>query len=187
MTRRREQYAQRATLDALAKRPAIRRGRGHQERAQAALLLAAALISGVHSHGYLSSPRARNLVASEDKVWCVIRSADSDALADGMLASVKTSLTLNRTTRWPITEDDPQPETCPHCLNRGMVARSSRQIVVMLFHSHSLQCDKVERWRDAASLGMVLVRATTTAPRTPWAGRCQRMSRPNGYRDKRWC
>ena len=72
-------------------------------------------------------------MASEDKVWCVIRSADSDALADGMLASVKTSLTLNRTTRWPITEDDPQPETCPHCLNRGkdstIVETSSGHVV----------------------------------------------------------
>ncbi|KAL7527162.1 hypothetical protein ACHAWF_002061 [Thalassiosira exigua] len=40
-------------------------------------------------HGYLASPRSRNLVAHEETVW------------------------------WPQTENDPEPETCPHCLNRG--------------------------------------------------------------------
>lgn len=40
-------------------------------------------------HGYLASPRSRNLLASQETVW------------------------------WPLTEDDPEPETCPHCLGRG--------------------------------------------------------------------
>ena len=43
----------------------------------------------VNSHGYLASPRSRNFLASEETVW------------------------------WPQTEDDPQPENCPHCLNLG--------------------------------------------------------------------
>jgi len=45
--------------------------------------------TAVSGHGYLSSPRSRNLVASQDTKW------------------------------WPLTEYDPAPETCPHCLNRG--------------------------------------------------------------------
>mmetsp|Transcript_18003 Transcript_18003/g.32560 ORF Transcript_18003/g.32560 Transcript_18003/m.32560 type:complete len:250 (+) Transcript_18003:316-1065(+) len=44
------------------------------------------LVSG---HGYMTSPRSRNLVASEETSW--------------------TSKTVN----------DPQPETCPQCLNTG--------------------------------------------------------------------
>jgi len=43
----------------------------------------------VKSHGYISSPRSRNLVAYEDKIY------------------------------YPLTADRPQPEDCPHCLNRG--------------------------------------------------------------------
>lgn len=43
----------------------------------------------VQSHGFLSSPRSRNLVAFQDRVY------------------------------YPITADDPQPEDCPNCLNRG--------------------------------------------------------------------
>lgn len=43
----------------------------------------------VHGHGYLTSPRSRNLLAYQETVW------------------------------WPQTENDPEPETCPHCLNRG--------------------------------------------------------------------
>eukprot|EP00984_Skeletonema_dohrnii_P023018 scaffold12144_cov111-Skeletonema_dohrnii-CCMP3373.AAC.1 len=42
------------------------------------------LVSG---HGYMTSPRSRNLLASEETVW------------------------------WPQTEQDPMPESCPHCLN----------------------------------------------------------------------
>jgi len=40
-------------------------------------------------HGYMSSPRSRNFVAAEDGVW------------------------------WGGTEDNPEKENCPHCLNRG--------------------------------------------------------------------
>lgn len=47
------------------------------------------LVSG---HGYLSSPRSRNLLAYEETVW------------------------------WPLTENDPAPETCPQCLNKGGTA-----------------------------------------------------------------
>ena len=46
-------------------------------------------INLVNAHGYIKSPRSRNLLAFEDTVW------------------------------WPITANDPEPETCPHCLNRG--------------------------------------------------------------------
>jgi len=45
--------------------------------------------SGVNGHGYVRSPRSRNWVAYEDGVW------------NGA------------------TEDHPEKETCPHCLNRG--------------------------------------------------------------------
>lgn len=54
---------------------------------QLILVFAAGWLS--NGHGYLKSPRARNLVAFEETVW------------------------------WPQTDKDPQPETCPHCLNRG--------------------------------------------------------------------
>lgn len=47
------------------------------------------LVHLVDGHGYLSSPRSRNLLAYEETVW------------------------------WPLTENDPAPETCPQCLNRG--------------------------------------------------------------------
>mmetsp|Transcript_5231 Transcript_5231/g.9608 ORF Transcript_5231/g.9608 Transcript_5231/m.9608 type:complete len:307 (+) Transcript_5231:1-921(+) len=53
------------------------------------LCIASWLVKQADSHGYLSSPRSRNLLASEETVW------------------------------WPQTENDPEPETCPHCLNRG--------------------------------------------------------------------
>ena len=43
----------------------------------------------VQSHGYLSTPRSRNLVAYQDRVY------------------------------YPITSADPLPEDCPQCLNRG--------------------------------------------------------------------
>lgn len=43
----------------------------------------------VLSHGFLSTPRSRNLVAYEDRVY------------------------------YPLTSDDPLPEDCPNCLNRG--------------------------------------------------------------------
>ena len=43
----------------------------------------------VEGHGYIKSPRARNFVAYEDTIW------------------------------HPQTANDPEPETCPHCLNRG--------------------------------------------------------------------
>jgi hypothetical protein len=47
------------------------------------------LLHQASGHGYLSSPRSRNLLAFEETVW------------------------------WPQTANDPEPETCPHCLNRG--------------------------------------------------------------------
>ncbi|KAL3809554.1 hypothetical protein ACHAXA_001828 [Cyclostephanos tholiformis] len=47
------------------------------------------MVAVVHGHGYLVSPRSRNLRAYEDTVW------------------------------WPQTEYDPEPESCPHCLNLG--------------------------------------------------------------------
>ena len=48
----------------------------------------------IEGHGYIKSPRARNLVAYEDTVW------------------------------HPQTANDPEPETCPHCLNRdGILAQ----------------------------------------------------------------
>ena len=57
------------------------------------LLLVIATIPRRHmtanAHGYLVSPRSRNLRAYEDTVW------------------------------WPQTELDPEPESCPHCLNLG--------------------------------------------------------------------
>ena len=53
------------------------------------LLLLTTILHQTHGHGYLKSPRSRNLVAHEDTVW------------------------------WPLTDNNPQPETCPHCLNRG--------------------------------------------------------------------
>ena len=43
----------------------------------------------VQSHGFLSTPRSRNLVAYQDRVY------------------------------YPITSADPLPEDCPNCLNRG--------------------------------------------------------------------
>jgi len=43
------------------------------------------------AHGFLASPRSRNLVAYEDRVY------------------------------YPQTENDPLPEDCPNCLNRGGV------------------------------------------------------------------
>lgn len=43
------------------------------------------------SHGFLSTPRSRNLVAYQDRVY------------------------------YPLTENDPLPEDCPNCLNRGGV------------------------------------------------------------------
>ena len=59
----------------------------------ALLLLLLLLLLGrpvhVTSHGFLSSPRSRNLVAYEDRVY------------------------------YPQTSDDPEPEDCPACLNRG--------------------------------------------------------------------
>jgi hypothetical protein len=48
-----------------------------------------AWLGGVSGHGYLASPRSRNLRAYEETVW------------------------------WPQTENDPEPESCPHCLNLG--------------------------------------------------------------------
>ena len=47
--------------------------------------------STANGHGYLSSPRSRNLLAHEETVW------------------------------FAPTSNDPEPETCPHCLNRGGV------------------------------------------------------------------
>ncbi|KAL7521899.1 hypothetical protein ACHAWX_006594 [Stephanocyclus meneghinianus] len=46
-------------------------------------------LESVHGHGYMTGPRSRNWLAFQETVW------------------------------WPQTENDPQPETCPHCLNRG--------------------------------------------------------------------
>ncbi|KAL7530693.1 hypothetical protein ACHAXR_009440, partial [Thalassiosira sp. AJA248-18] len=43
----------------------------------------------VLGHGYLATPRSRNLLAFQETVW------------------------------WPQTSNDPEPETCPHCLNLG--------------------------------------------------------------------
>eukprot|EP00804_Cyclotella_cryptica_P014807 CCRYP_015026-RF/>CCRYP_015026-RF protein AED:0.11 eAED:0.11 QI:481/0.94/0.95/1/0.78/0.75/20/1173/1223 len=57
-----------------------------------AMVIGVGLLSALESangHGYLTGPRSRNLLAFEETVW------------------------------WPQTENDPQPETCPHCLNRG--------------------------------------------------------------------
>lgn len=53
------------------------------------LFLLQHLPTPVHSHGFLSSPRSRNLVAYEDRVY------------------------------YPQTSNDPYPEDCPNCLNRG--------------------------------------------------------------------
>jgi hypothetical protein len=47
------------------------------------------LLAGVSGHGFLRSPRSRNLVAYEDRIY-----NDQTAF-------------------------DPLPEDCPHCLNRG--------------------------------------------------------------------
>ena len=47
------------------------------------------LVVKVEGHGYIKTPRSRNLVAYEDRVW------------------------------YPQTANDPEPEDCPHCLNRG--------------------------------------------------------------------
>eukprot|EP00986_Skeletonema_menzelii_P015506 scaffold11920_cov91-Skeletonema_menzelii.AAC.4 len=52
-------------------------------------LFALVRMRAVSAHGYMTSPRSRNLLASEETVW------------------------------WPQTENDPMPETCPHCLNLG--------------------------------------------------------------------
>mmetsp|Transcript_23079 Transcript_23079/g.46713 ORF Transcript_23079/g.46713 Transcript_23079/m.46713 type:complete len:1317 (+) Transcript_23079:171-4121(+) len=54
-----------------------------------AIIILGFFLKNITSHGYLSSPRSRNLAAYEETVW------------------------------WPQTENDPQPETCPHCLNLG--------------------------------------------------------------------
>ena len=48
-------------------------------------------IQFANAHGFLSSPRSRNLVAFEDRKY------------------------------YPITADDPQAEDCPNCLNHGGV------------------------------------------------------------------
>jgi len=56
------------------------------------LLRVVAVVAAIHAadgHGYLASPRSRNLLAAEETNW-----------ASG-------------------TADDPQPETCPQCLNLG--------------------------------------------------------------------
>ena len=53
------------------------------------LLLVQLFTDFASGHGYLSSPRSRNLLAYEETVW------------------------------WPLTENDPAPETCPQCLNKG--------------------------------------------------------------------
>ena len=53
------------------------------------LLILLQLAAFAHSHGFLSTPRSRNLVAHEDRVY------------------------------YPVTPTDPFPEDCPHCLNRG--------------------------------------------------------------------
>mmetsp|Transcript_40066 Transcript_40066/g.58565 ORF Transcript_40066/g.58565 Transcript_40066/m.58565 type:complete len:113 (+) Transcript_40066:663-1001(+) len=45
--------------------------------------------TSVSGHGYLFSPRSRNLVAFQDGQW------------------------------WPLTADLPKKENCPHCLNVG--------------------------------------------------------------------
>ena len=48
----------------------------------------------VSAHGYLKTPRSRNLVAYQDKNWETFLSGGG-------------------------TSNDPSPEDCPHCLNRG--------------------------------------------------------------------
>ena len=48
----------------------------------------------VSAHGYLKTPRSRNLVAYQDKNWETYLSGGG-------------------------TSNDPSPEDCPHCLNRG--------------------------------------------------------------------
>jgi len=57
------------------------------------LLLSLAVIARSNAHGYLKTPRSRNLVAYQDKNWETFYSGGSSA--------------------------DPYPEDCPHCLNRG--------------------------------------------------------------------
>jgi len=53
------------------------------------LLFGIIAIPGVGAHGYVTSPRSRNFVASQDGKW------------------------------WGGTSNDPDMESCPHCLNRG--------------------------------------------------------------------
>jgi len=60
------------------------------------LLLNQTNITPTNAHGYLSSPRSRNYVAFQDRLW-----SEEDAM--GSLTPV------------------PWPEDCPHCLNRGGV------------------------------------------------------------------
>lgn len=60
------------------------------------LLLNQPNITPTNAHGYLSSPRSRNYVAFQDRLW-----TDEDAEQS--------------------TTPVPFPEDCPHCLNRGGV------------------------------------------------------------------
>ena len=53
------------------------------------LLLLIVQLATVTSHGFLSTPRSRNLLAYEDRSY------------------------------YPVTSDHPEPEDCPNCLNRG--------------------------------------------------------------------
>jgi len=48
----------------------------------------------VLAHGYLKTPRSRNIIAYQDKNWSTFHSGNG-------------------------ANNDPEPEDCPHCLNRG--------------------------------------------------------------------
>lgn len=70
------------------------------------LLLNQSNITPTNAHGYLSSPRSRNYVAFQDRLW-----SEEDAM--GSLTPV------------------PWPEDCPHCLNRGGVLAQCGLLTVL--------------------------------------------------------
>jgi len=72
-----------------AKRPSLAVAAASSSSFFCLLLVLVPLAPLASGHGYLSSPHSRNPLAFQDTVW------------------------------WPLTENDPEPETCPHCLNRG--------------------------------------------------------------------
>ena len=65
-----------------------------------ALTVFSFLIHSASSHGYLSSPKSRNFIAYLHSDWNVDVNSREDHHSSSLLVS-------------------PQPEDCPHCLNRG--------------------------------------------------------------------